>query len=71
MFAIGENLSKHLAPSGLEDISWSDISIIFSVIDGSGRVINLEYTSRSRSFISAKARLYKMSAHPQSETQIE
>jgi len=39
---IGTNLSRHFWPRGLDEISWSDISIMESVIEGSGIVVRLE-----------------------------
>jgi hypothetical protein len=40
-------------------MSWSDMTIIASAMSPAGIVLNLEYTSRNKIFISASARLFQ------------
>lgn len=53
----GMNLSRHFSPLGRDEMSWSDISMSPALMVTSGRVVNLEYVSRRRVFISTSAKL--------------
>lgn len=60
LYSYGVNISLQVWSFGLADMIWSSISIL-PCMSGATSVLNREYTSRSRIFISIRARLLHVS----------